>query len=205
MSAASQLQLKTNSLMTSSKKKVSSDAIQAEWQEIQAAQNNPTLFRPLYDRYYEPIFRFIYRRTSDEMLSGDLCAQVFLKAIQKLGGYRFQGVPFSAWLYRIASNEIAQFFRNQQKERTVSIEDSNIGEMMDEVEVDFHDEHRAILIDTLNHMSDKEVELIELRFFEKRSFKEIAQILEITESNAKVKTYRLLDKMKKLMKKRMSG
>jgi RNA polymerase sigma-70 factor (ECF subfamily) len=200
MSATSQLQLKTNSLMTSSTKKVSSDAIQAEWQEIQAAQGNPALFSPLYDRYYEPIFRFIYRRTSNEMVSGDICAQVFLKAIQKLGGYRFQGVPFSAWLYRIASNEIAQFFRNQQKQRTVSIEDSNIGEMMDEVEIDFHEEHRAILLDTLNQMSEKEVELIELRFFEKRSFKEIAQILDITESNAKVKTYRLLDKMKKLMK-----
>lgn len=205
MSAASQLQLKTNSLMTSSKKKVSSDAIQAEWQEIQAAQRNPALFRPLYNRYYEPIFRFIYRRTSDEMLSGDLCAQVFLKAIQKLKGYRFQGVPFSAWLYRIASNEIAQYFRNQQKERTISIEDANIGEMMDEVEIDLHEEHRAVLLETLNDMSDEDVELIELRFFEKRSFKEIAQILNITESNAKVKTYRLLDKMRKKMTDKMKS
>jgi RNA polymerase sigma-70 factor, ECF subfamily len=203
MSAASQLQLKTNSLMASSNKKVSSDAIEAEWREIQAAQENPALFRPLYNRYYEPIFRFIYRRTSDEMLSGDLCAQVFLKAMQKIEGYNFQGVPFSAWLYRIASNEIAQYFRNQQKLRTVSIEDSNANEMMDEVEIDFHAEHREILTEVLNELTERDMELIELRFFEKRSFKEISEILDMTESNAKVKTYRLLHKMKVLMTERM--
>ena len=203
MSAATQIQLKTNTVMTTSNKKISSDAIQAEWQEIQVAQRNPAMFRPLYSRYYEPIFRFIYRRTGDEMLAGDLCAQVFLKAMQKIGGYQFKGVPFSAWLYRIASNEISQHFRNQQKQRTVSIEDSNLGEMMDEAEIDLHEEHRQVLIDTLNDMSEKDVQLIEMRFFEKRSFKEIADILGITESNAKVRTYRLLAKMKKKMEKQI--
>jgi RNA polymerase sigma-70 factor (ECF subfamily) len=63
--------------------------------------------------------------------------------------------------------------------------------------------HRQLLIDTLNDMKDEEVQLIEMRFFEHRAFKEIADILRITESNAKVKTYRLLEKMKKRMQKQM--
>ena len=195
--------LKKRALMTVSNNTVSSDAIHKEWLEVQAAQANPTRFRPLYDRYYEPIFRFIYRRTSDEMLSGDLCAQVFLKAMQKLGNYQFKGVPFSAWLYRIASNEVAQHFRNTQKNRTISIDNTNVSEMVEDENIEGLLAHRDVLIETLNGMKDKEVELIEMRFFEHRSFKEIANYLEISESNAKVRTYRLLTKMKKLMLKKI--
>lgn len=197
MSIATQIQLKTNMSMTTSHKQVSSDAILSEWQEIQAAQRSPAAFSPLYERYYEQIFRFIHRRTCDEMLSGDLCAQVFLKAIQKLGGYVFQGVPFSAWLYRIASNEISQHYRNEKKNRVISIEDKNFGEMVEEIDVDALAEHRQLLILTLNEMPEKDIQLIEMRFFEKRSFKEIADILSLSESNTKVRTYRLLEKMKK--------
>lgn len=190
--------------MTVSKNMVSSDAMQAEWLEIQAAQRSPAKFQPLYIRYHEQIYRFIYRRTNEEMLADDLCAQVFLKAMKKLKSYKFKGVPFSAWLYRIASNEIAQHFRNVQKNRVVSIQDSNIGEMEEEVEIEGLLQHREVLIEVLDDLKDADVQLIEMRFFENRPFKEISQILNITESNAKVKTYRLLNKMKKLMLKRIS-
>jgi len=81
-------------------KTVSNEAMQSEWLEIQEAQVSPAKFRPLYDRYYEAIFRFVYRRTADESLSADICAQVFLKALQRIQKYQFKGVPFSAWLYR---------------------------------------------------------------------------------------------------------
>jgi RNA polymerase sigma-70 factor (ECF subfamily) len=199
---SSRLSIKKKAFMTG-KNTVSADAIQAEWGEIQLAQQNPAMFRPLYSRYYEPIFRFIFRRTSDEMLTGDLCAQVFLKAMQKLKNYQFKGVPFSAWLYRIASNEVAQHFRDIQKNRVVSIEENSVSDMMEEVEMGDLGAHRQLLIDTLNDMKDEEVQLIEMRFFEHRAFKEIADILGITESNAKVKTYRLLEKMKKRMQKQM--
>jgi len=203
MPTTTQIQLKKGALMTVSKNTVSSDAMQAEWLEIQAAQRSPAKFQPLYSRYYDQIYRFIFRRTGEEMLTGDLCAQVFMKAMQKLKSYKFKGVPFSAWLYRIASNEIAQHFRNIQKNRIVSIQDTNINELEEEVEIESLFEHRELLIETLNNLKDGDMQLIEMRFFENRPFKEIAEILDITESNAKVKTYRLLNKMKKLMLKRM--
>ena len=191
------LKTKKNAFMTGNQNTVPADAIQAEWAEIQLAQRNSAAFRPLYNRYYEPIFRFIHRRLGDEMLAGDVCAQVFLKAIQKIKTYQFKGVPFSAWLYRIASNEVSQHFRNIQKSRTVSVEDSNISDMLDEVEIDDFAPYREILIETLEGLKEKEVQLIEMRFFEHRPFKEIAQIMNITESNAKVRTYRTLEKLKK--------
>jgi len=185
--------------MSESKRTVSQEAMQAEWEEIQAAQQDPALFRPLYNRYHEPIFRFIYRRTADEALSADLCSQVFLKAMQRLDRYKFKGVPFSAWLFRIASNEVAQHYRGVQRKRVVSVEDANLSEMMDEIEESDDEQHRQALLNALDDLREKDLRLIELRFFEQRPFKEIADILDITESNAKVRTYRILERMKKNM------
>lgn len=185
--------------MSSTDKTVSDEAIQVEWREIQAAQQDPAMFRPLYDRYYEPIFRFIYQRTTDEALTADLCSQVFLKALQRLSGYEFKGVPFSAWLYRIAANETAQHFRYNQRRRIVSMEEANLQDMMEEMDEPFDEDQKWKLLGVLDDLKDKDLELIEMRFFEQRPFKEIAEIAGITESNAKVRTYRILERLKKKM------
>lgn len=183
--------------MSSTDKTVSEEAIQLEWQEIQAAQQDPAMFRPLYNRYYEPIFRFIFQRTADETLTADLCSQVFLKAMQRLRDYEYRGVPFSAWLYRIAMNEAAQHFRRRKKNRVVSIEDTDLYEMMEEMEEGISEREKWRLVDALDSLKEKDLQLIEMRFFEHRPFKEIAEITGLTEGNAKVKTYRILDRLKK--------
>jgi RNA polymerase sigma-70 factor (ECF subfamily) len=183
--------------MDAQRKTVSAERMQEEWLEIQAAQGDPAMFRPLYARYYEMVFRFIYRRTASEELTADICSQVFLKAMQRLGDYSFKGVPFSAWLFRIASNEVAQHFRQQQKNRVLSIEETQIGDMADEIDEDDNEALRAALLLALDDLKEGDMELIEMRFFEQRSFKEIADITGMTESNAKVKTYRILERLKK--------
>lgn len=186
-----------NRFMTEPQKTVSAAAMEAEWLEVQAAQANPARFRPLYERYYEPIYRFVYRRTSDSDLSADLSSQVFLKALQRLSGYEYRGVPFSAWLFRIASNEIAQHFRDSRNQRTVSVEDHTLVEVAEEMELDEDLWQVEDLIGAMDLLKPSDIEVIELRFFEQRPFKEVAEILGITESNAKVKTYRILERLKK--------
>lgn len=183
--------------MEVSKKTVSADTMQAEWLEIQAAQRNPARFRPLYERYYDPIFRFVFRRTADESLSADLCSQVFLKAIQKLDRYTFKGVPFSAWLYRIASNEVAQHFRANEQQRVVSINDSHVEGLANELGSVDDGRQLENMIRLLDDLPPDDLEIIEMRFFEDKPFREIADILQITEANAKMKTYRILGKLKK--------
>jgi len=176
--------------MEQSHKTVSKKAMEQEWEEIQAAQKNLAAFQPLYDRYFENIFRFIFRRTSDETLSADLSSQVFLKAMQKLSLYTFKGVPFSAWLFRIASNEVAQHYRNTQKQRVVSLEDRHIEDIFDEMArptLQQEEQLRNIFLQCMDELKPGDLELIELRFFEKRAFKEIADILQITESRMKKK------------------
>jgi RNA polymerase sigma-70 factor (ECF subfamily) len=178
------------------KKTVSEEAVLGEWAEVQAAQRDPALFRPLYDRYFESIFRFIFRRTADEELSADLCSQVFLKALQKIDGYHYRGVPFSSWLFKIAANEVSQHYRQTQKTRVVSVEDTDLTGMMDEMEEPLDELYREHLAKALDTLDEKELQLIEMRFFEQKPFKEIADILGMTESNAKVKTYRILERLK---------
>ncbi len=183
--------------MDHSKKIVSSESMQKEWELIQAAQVNPAAFRPLYNKYFEQIYRFIFRRTANQNLSSDICSQVFLKAMQKLKTYQFKGVPFSAWLYRIASNEVAQFYRDEKKNRVVSIETTQLADLIEEIDETNTESYKKALIQAIDELREDDIKLIEMRFFEQRPFKEIAHIVGITESNAKVKTYRILEKLKK--------
>ncbi len=183
--------------MEFSKKTVSQEVLLAEWQEIQAAQKDAAAFRPLYERYFDSIFRYIHRRTADEALSAEICSQTFLKALTQLPRYEYRGVPFAPWLYRIASNQIAQHFRQSKKLRVVSIEEGRLGEMAEEMGTSESRDLFPEMITALDELKPHELELIELRFFEKRPFKEIADILNLTETNAKVKTYRILERLKK--------
>ena len=186
--------------MSANQHTVTQADMESEWQEIQAAQGNPALFQPLYVRYYESIFRFIHRRTGQEALAAEICSDTFLKAMQKLPSYSFRGVPFSAWLFRIASNETAQYFRRTAKNRTISTDDVSLQNLAEETDEKDTEKYRALLLQSLEKLKEKDLLIIEMRFFEQRPFKEIAEILDISESNAKVRTYRVLDRLKKMMK-----
>jgi RNA polymerase sigma-70 factor (ECF subfamily) len=166
---------------------------------ILQAKTDARAFRPLYEKYYKPIFLFVLHRAGDKELSADLTSQVFLKALVGLEKYNFRGLPFSSWLYRIAINECNSFFRKNKNVRTVMLEDHHADRVYEEM---FGENTAEELKRNLPHILQKlrpaELQLIELRFLEGRAFKEVAEILNISETHAKVKTYRILGKMKKL-------
>jgi RNA polymerase sigma-70 factor, ECF subfamily len=166
---------------------------------ILKSQADPQAFRPLYEKYFKKIFLFILHRVGDKQLASDLSSQVFLKALLHLKKYTFRGLPFSAWLFRIALNECNDYFRKNRRYRIVMIED-HIVENLHEglLENSREEDLRQRLPAILQKLSVDELELIELRFFEQRPFKEVAQIVGITETYAKVKVYRALQKMKNL-------
>ncbi|MBS1658329.1 MAG: sigma-70 family RNA polymerase sigma factor [Chitinophagales bacterium] len=168
-----------------------------ELKHIEAAKKDPRQFRYLYDKYYKEIFLFVNRRTDDEHITADITQTVFLKALQNLKNYEYRGIPFSAWLYRIAGNEVMQHFRDNSKVRTVCLETGDVDEMLEENNSGIDPEKREQVFAAIKKLAPPDLEMIEMRFFEKRSFKEIADIKGITENNAKVKTYRILEKMKK--------
>lgn len=178
----------------------SKDAISREEDQLRAAKKNPAAFAPIYEKYYLQIFRFALQRVANEDVAADVTSQVFAKALLKLKDYKFKGLPFSAWLYRVAQNEIGMIFRERKAERVVNVDTEDLGHIMEEMEEDTHEERMEQVAKALKHLEIQEVELIEMRFFEKRSFAEVGDILEITETNARVKTHRVIQKIRQLMK-----
>lgn len=173
-----------------------------EKQVIEAAKKNPARFAPLYNKYYKPIFIYIFKKIKDEELTGDLTSKVFLKALLNLNKYEDRGFPFSSWLYKIAGNEVNMYFRKASKKQQVELNEKDLKVLMDEVSLDTdREEQLQLVLDSLNQLPLEVTELIDLRFFEKRSFSEIGEIIGTSEGNAKIKTYRALEKLKKLLPK----
>ncbi len=168
---------------------------------INAAKKNPEHFAPLYTKYYKQIFNYVYQRLDSKDTAFDITAQVFLKALTNLPKYQFKGVPFSSWLYRIAHNEVMQLFRTQKDKRAINADISDLRNISEESEVTFFEEYIPHIKRLIQQLNSDDLQLVEMRFFEKRPFKEISEILDITEVNAKVRMYRIVEKLKKSLSK----
>ena len=164
---------------------------------IEAAKQNPERFGPIYDKYYKQIFGYVYQRMDCKDTAGDITSQVFLKALTNLNRYEFKGVPFASWLFRIAHSDVMQLFRDQKNKRAINADVGDLKNIYEEVQEPFFEEYLPALQQMIKQLPEDDLQMIELRFFEHRPFKEIAEILSITENNAKVRMYRILERLKK--------
>jgi RNA polymerase sigma-70 factor, ECF subfamily len=174
-----------------------------EYAILDRSKKNPQAFGELYEKYFDRIFNFIYRQTDDEDLTADLCSQTFLIALKNVDRYQFRGVPFSAWLYKISSNEVNKHYRKQKNTKVFSLEEMRVRELIEQANEDYDEEVIQRLMEYLRDLPTDMLQVLELRFFEDKDFKEIAFILEITESGAKMRTYRALDRLRKNFKLRI--
>jgi RNA polymerase sigma-70 factor (ECF subfamily) len=172
---------------------------------IANAKRDHRQFAPLYEMHFDKIYRFIFKKLGGhEEIAGDLAQLTFMKAMANIAKYEDRGVPFSAWLFRIALNEVNMHFRKQKNNYSVEINDRQlIGLLDEEGEQAFSAADMEQLVEIINNLEEEQVELIEMRFFQEMSFKEIADILEISEANAKMRVYRLLEKIKLKWKKEL--
>ncbi|MBK6521645.1 MAG: sigma-70 family RNA polymerase sigma factor [Sphingobacteriaceae bacterium] len=171
--------------------------LQEEHLIIEAAKADPNNFAPLYDKYYKQIFGYLYQRMEDKDTAFDLTSQVFLKALTNLSKYEFKGVPFASWLYRIAHSELMQLFREQKNKRCINADIGDLRFICEETQEFYLEEYIPLLKKVISELDPEDCQMVELRFFERRAFKEIGEIMDITENNAKVRMYRILEKLKK--------
>jgi RNA polymerase sigma-70 factor (ECF subfamily) len=167
---------------------------------VELSRRDPRAFSVLYEKYFDRIYYFILRQTDDEETAGDLCSQTFVNVLNHLPSYEFRGLPFSAWLYKIASNEVNKFYRKKKGKLIFSIEETKIRELVERSDRDGPGWDEEILQRLLLYLKDLPTDMLQvlqLRFFEDKDFKEIAFILNMTESGAKMRTYRALDKLRK--------
>jgi len=174
----------------------SAEEITSEQDYVEAAKKDPSKFGFLYDKYYNSVFRFVFQRTNDEHTSHDITSEVFFKALKNIQKYEFRGLPFSSWLLRVAQNETMTVFRNNTKSRVVKLKSDHLENLIDEIEENHLDDFKPQLLSVLKELKESDLQLIEMRFFEGRAFKEIAEITEKNESAVKMKLYRVLEKLK---------
>ncbi|MEQ8425103.1 MAG: sigma-70 family RNA polymerase sigma factor, partial [Cyclobacteriaceae bacterium] len=147
---------------------MSEDEIQQEGVIIAQAKKNPKVFGALYEKYFDRIFNYLYRQTDDEELAGDLCSQTFVNALNNLKKYEFRGVPFSAWLYKIASNEVNKHYRKFKGKKIFSIEEARIKELVEQSDEDWDEELVKKLIEYMKDLPVDMLQVLELRFYEDR-------------------------------------
>ena len=175
---------------------------------VEKARNDAEAFGELYDQYYAQIFGYVLKRTASIEVAQDVTSAVFFKALKNLGQFRWRGVPFSSWLYRIATHEIANYFRKskpwqfslEEVSNSIGLSDpSTEAELLQaEAELRRHEEFLA-LHENISKLSVKYQEVITLRFFEDKQLKEIGEILGKREGTVKSLLHRGLEKLRKLM------
>lgn len=161
---------------------------------ISAALEDPAAFGRLYDRYVQPIYRYVYSRVGSAHEAEDITSQTFMTAYESLPRYREQGY-FSAWLFRIAQSRMNDHFRRSRRE--VGLEAAErIIEREDTLGTLIQDQELARLRFVIKKLGNEEQELIRLRYVADLPFAEIADVLGKREEAVKKSLYRLLERLK---------
>jgi len=169
---------------------------------IVKAKNDEAAFNVLYDFYFPKIYGFVLKRVGKREEAEDIVSATFMKVFVNLDGYRPQaGASFSAWVYRIATNNIIDWQR--KKKPSVNIED--IAEPGDERQDQHQDlllsHDRSVVHKVLADLSEKEQRIITLKYFSELSHAEIASSLQVSEGNARVLLCRALRKFQQIYQK----
>jgi RNA polymerase sigma-70 factor (ECF subfamily) len=143
-----------------------------------AVGGDSNAFARLYDSYVDAIYRFTFFRVSDEPLAEDLTSQVFLKAWEKLGNYEMRGLPFGAWLFRIARNLIADYYRARREVASLDSDDAVAVAAPDDVHSEVAQKvDMDTLLAKLEHLTDDQRQVLILKFVEGFATEEIAQVM----------------------------
>jgi RNA polymerase sigma-70 factor (ECF subfamily) len=158
---------------------------------IEAARKDPGRFAPLYEEHFERVYAYVARRVRDRAEAQDLTAEVFRQALAALPRFEWRGVTIAAWLYRIAANAVADHFNRLSREQgTPAAEGATVS---DDVELI---ERRALLFRLVGGLPADQRQVIELRFGEERSIREIAAKLGRSEGAVKQLQWRAMQTLK---------
>ena len=181
--------------------------LENEKELVKRAQHNREAFGELYEINYRRIFNYALKRTANVQLSLDVTSVTFLKALSQIKKYRWRDVPFAAWLYRIASNEINDHFRREGR-RPASMEQlaeladvHDYAEEVNQAEEELSRNEEFLLLHTkLAELPEIYQEVIVLKFFEKKKIREMVEILGKKEGTIKSLLHRGLEKLREKMK-----
>jgi RNA polymerase sigma-70 factor (ECF subfamily) len=172
---------------------------------IEAAQRDPVRFAELYERYVDLVYAFVGRRLRQRAETEDLTAEVFRKALANLPRFKWTGAPFAAWLFRIASNMIADRAKRAAREGQLPSGESEpsltVRLLTQQTELE-ECERRAQLFQMVDELADDQRRVVMMRFVEEKSIGEIADELDRSEGAIKQLQFRALENLRQRVRKR---
>jgi RNA polymerase sigma-70 factor (ECF subfamily) len=163
---------------------------------VEAAQGDPARFADLYEINFERVYAYITRRVQNRAEAEDLTAEVFHHALANLKRYEWRGIPFSAWLYRIAANLISDRWHRSGREVSdeAQIELAQVSpKEIEEVE------RRATIFRLVDNLPPDQKQVLVLRFVEEKSIKEVARKIGKTEGAVKQLQFRAVSSLRARM------
>jgi RNA polymerase sigma-70 factor (ECF subfamily) len=164
---------------------------------VEVCRKNPASFVVLYDEYHSSIFGYIFRRVGSYDEAGDLTSETFLKAFSSIHRFKWKGISISSWLFRIATNEVNSYFRKRNNPllQLIDIREQFFVDYPDPASLDAEKEEAERLLrenelfvkiqKMIQQMPPKYQAVMSLRFFEQKSVKEIAEIVQKNEGTVK--------------------
>ncbi len=172
----------------------------SEEELIHAAQANRKAFLHIYDKHFKQIYNYVYYRTFNISVTEEITSQTFLKALENIKNFEYRKVPIIVWLYRIASNNLVDFYRNKDQQTVELTEDfPAVDSEASPEEVVVKKTEKEQLISQLKTIPSSQQQAIVLRYLQGLSYKDIAQILDKTEGSIKQLLYRGLQNLRERM------
>jgi RNA polymerase sigma-70 factor (ECF subfamily) len=162
--------------------------LQDEQERIEAAKQNPSLFAGLYEENFHRVYAYIARRVGGRATAEDLTSEVFREALAGMAKFEWRGVPFVAWLLRIASRVVADHFKKAGREA------GNPGPPPEPSSAEI--ERSAMLFELVDRLPEAQFRVIHMRFVEQKSIREIAEALGRTEGAVKQLQLRAIDTLR---------
>lgn len=161
---------------------------------IERAKTDKAAFGQLYEIYHQRIYNYVYYRTSNVEDAEDLTARIFMRAMRHIGNYKDQGVPFSAWLYRIAHNLVANWHRDNSRRKIISIDDISHWKVSDD-SPEFATQliqDKEMVLTAIRRLPQDRQDLLVFKFVERLSNAEIGEIMGRSEGAIKSLYHRTL-------------
>ena len=142
-----------------------------------AQQRDQQAFTELYEEYFDKIFRYVALRIGNKMEAEDITQQVFVNALRSISSFRWKGIPFSAWLFRIAHNQVVDYLRKKPKTATVPVDESRTSssdnpQLLVEQNLDIEQ-----LLSATRRLTEAQREVISLRFTTELPIAQVAKIM----------------------------
>jgi len=164
-----------------------------------AQQRDHEAFTQLYEAYFDKIYRYVALRIGSKPEAEDMTQQVFFKALRSISSFRWRGIPFSAWLFRIAHNEVVDYLRKKATRVTAPLDESLASIDSDPQQVVEHKLDIARLISATKQLTEAQREVISLRFAGELPVAQVARVMGKSQGAVKALQHSAIVALRKIL------